>query len=307
MLCSICKNEQAVIFINEPTKEDPKHVTGYCLNCAREKGIKPLQSVLGDNDIDLKNVAEQFETMFNNISNNMDLSDIDFEEGTENMVPIGAIFGNIFNNQSENNQPENKNINSNKRTKVDKKTKDKKKKFLDMYGTNLTNKAKNNELDAVIGRNAEIRRIIQILNRRTKNNPCLIGEPGVGKTAIAQGLAICIANENVPAKLLNKEVYLLDMTSVVAGTQFRGQFEARMKGIIDECKSLKNIILVIDEIHNIVGTGDGENAMNAANILKPPLANGEIQLIRYYYLKRIQKIYRKRFSIRKKISNCNSR
>lgn len=253
MLCSVCKKEQAVIFINDPTKKDPKHVTGYCLNCAKEKGINPLQSVLGDNDIDLKNVAEQFESMFNNISNNIELSDIDFEEGTENMVPIGAIFGNIFNNDI---QSENRNSSSNKRVKVDKKTKEKKKKFLDMYGTNLTNKAKNNELDSVIGRNAEIRRIIQILNRRTKNNPCLIGEPGVGKTAIAQGLAIAIAKSQVPAKLLNKEVYLLDMTSVVAGTQFRGQFEARMKGIIDECKSLKNIILVIDEIHNIVGTGD---------------------------------------------------
>jgi len=281
MLCSVCNKEQAVIFINTPTKEDQKKVTGYCLNCAKEKGINPLQSVLGDNDIDLRNVAEQFESMFNNISNNIELSDIDFEEGTENMVPIGAIFGNIFN--TNNSQSESKNSNSNKRVKVDKKPKEKKKKFLDMYGTNLTNKAKNNELDAVIGRNVEIRRIIQILNRRTKNNPCLIGEPGVGKTAIAQGLAIAIASEQVPAKLLNKEVYLLDMTAVVAGTQFRGQFEARMKGIIDECKSLKNIILVIDEIHNIVGAGDGENAMNAANILKPPLASGEIQLIRNYY------------------------
>lgn len=178
MLCSICKNEQAVIFINEPTAKDPKHVTGYCLNCAKEKGINPLQSVLGDNDVDFKNVAEQFEAMFNNISNNMELSDMDFDEATENMVPIGAIFGNIF-NKNNNEQAEGKTSNSNKRVKVDKKPKEKKKKFLDTYGTNLTNKAANNELDIVIGRNAEIRRIIQILNRRTKNNPCLIGEPGV--------------------------------------------------------------------------------------------------------------------------------
>lgn len=289
MLCSVCKNEQAVIFINEPTKEDPKHVTGYCLSCAQEKGINPLKSALGNNDIDLKNVAEQFEAMFNNLSNNMELSDIDFNEATENIVPIGAIFGNIFNESEPSYQAEGKNLNSNKRTKVDKKPKEKKKKFLDMYGTNLTNKARNNELDIVIGRNNEIRRIIQILNRRTKNNPCLIGEPGVGKTAIAGGLAIAIAAKQVPAKLLNKEVYLLDMTSVVAGTQFRGQFEARMKGIIDECKSLKNIILVIDEIHNIVGAGDGENAMNAANILKPSLANGEIQLIGTTTLKEYRK------------------
>lgn len=281
MLCSICKKEPAVIFINEPTKKDPEHVSAYCFNCAREKGINPIKSVLGNNDINLNDVAEQFEAMFNNISNNMELSDMDFDEANENMVPIGAIFGNFFggNGGNSTNTTEEHNSNSNKRVKVDKKPKEKKKKFLDLYGTNLTTKARNNELDNVIGRNLEIRRIIQILNRRTKNNPCLIGEPGVGKTAIAQGLAICIANGQVPAKLLNKEVYLLDMTSVVAGTQFRGQFEARMKGIIDECKTLKNIILVIDEIHNIVGTGDGENAMNAANILKPPLASGEIQLI----------------------------
>lgn len=267
MVCSVCKHEQAVIFINEPTKKDPKHVTGYCLNCAREKGINPLQSVLGGNDVDLTDVAEQFEAMFNNISNNMELSDMDFDEANENMVPIGAIFGNIF-SHGANNQSESKNSNSNKRVKVDKKTKEKKKKFLDMYGTNLTSKAKNNELDAVVGRAAEIRRIIQILNRRTKNNPCLIGEPGVGKTAIAQGLAIAISKEQVPAKLLNKEVYLLDMTSVVAGTQFRGQFEARMKGIIDECKSLKNIILVIDEIHNIVGTGDRRKCYECCKYFK---------------------------------------
>ena len=293
MLCSVCKKEEAVIFINSPTKEKPNNVVGYCLNCAKEKGINPLKSVLGNNDVDLKSVAEQFESMFNNLTNNMELSDIDFNEANENMVPIGAIFGNIFSSPDSNEQSEGRSAGSSKRVKVDKKVKEKKKKFLDMYGTNLTNKAKNDELDIVIGRDAEIRRVIQILNRRTKNNPCLIGEPGVGKTAIAQGLAIAIANEQVPAKLLNKEVYLLDMTSVVAGTQFRGQFEARMKGIIDECKALGNIILVIDEIHNIVGAGDGENAMNAANILKPSLANGEIQLIGTTTLKEYRKYIEK--------------
>ncbi len=290
MLCSICKKEQAVIFIDEPTKKDPNHVTGYCIKCAKEKGIDPLKSVLGNNDIDLRNIAEQFESVFNNLSNNMELTDMDYDEISDNIVPVGAIIGNIFSNPNE--QAENKGTN-NKRTKVEKKPKEKKKKFLDMYGTNLTAKAEANELDAVIGRTAEIRRIIQILNRRTKNNPCLIGEPGVGKTAIAQGLAIAIAQKKVPAKLLNKEVYLLDMTSVVAGTQFRGQFEARMKGIIDECKSLKNIILVIDEIHNIVGAGDGESAMNAANILKPSLANGDIQLIGTTTLKEYRKFIEK--------------
>ena len=179
-----------------------------------------------------------------------------------------------------------------KKVKVEKKKNNKqskKKKYLDTYGTNLTQKAKNNELDIVIGRDKEIQRIIQILNRRSKNNPCLIGEPGVGKTAIAQGLAIKIANQNVPAKLLNKEVYLLDMTAVIAGTQFRGQFESRMKGIIDECKEYGNIILVIDEIHNIIGAGDGEHSMNAANILKPSLSNGEIQLIGTTTLKEYRK------------------
>lgn len=183
-----------------------------------------------------------------------------------------------------------------KKVKVEKKKNNKqskKKKYLDTYGTNLTQKAKNNELDIVIGRDKEIQRIIQILNRRSKNNPCLIGEPGVGKTAIAQGLAIKIANQNVPAKLLNKEVYLLDMTAVIAGTQFRGQFESRMKGIIDECKEYSNIILVIDEIHNIIGAGDGEHSMNAANILKPSLSNGEIQLIGTTTLKEYRKYIEK--------------
>lgn len=183
-----------------------------------------------------------------------------------------------------------------KKVKVEKKKNNKqskKKKYLDTYGTNLTQKAKNNELDIVIGRDKEIQRIIQILNRRSKNNPCLIGEPGVGKTAIAQGLAIKIANQNVPAKLLNKEVYLLDMTAVIAGTQFRGQFESRMKGIIDECKEYGNIILVIDEIHNIIGAGDGEHSMNASNILKPSLSNGEIQLIGTTTLKEYRKYIEK--------------
>ena len=199
MLCSVCKKEQAIIFVNSPTKEDPKHVTGYCFNCAKEKGIKPLNSVLNGNNIDLNNVAEQFESIFNNISNNMDLQNMDFEE-SENVVPIGAILGNIFTSNNSQNEAEGKNSGNSKRIKVDKKPKEKKKKFLDLYGTNLTNKAKNNELDIVIGRDKEIRRIIQILNRRTKNNPCLIGEPGVGKTAIAQGLAICIATRSCSCK-----------------------------------------------------------------------------------------------------------
>ncbi len=182
-----------------------------------------------------------------------------------------------------------------KKVKPEKK-KNKKKKFLDTYGTNLTFKAQNNELDMVIGRDKELQRVVQILNRRSKNNPCLIGEPGVGKTAIANALALKIASKNVPAKLLNKEVYLLDMTSVVAGTQFRGQFEARMKGIIGDCIQYGNIILVIDEIHSIIGAGaggDGDSAMNAANILKPALANGQIQLIGTTTIKEYRKYIEK--------------
>ena len=210
----------------------------------------------------------------------------------------GLLGGNPNGNSNGNNPGQSSSPfsqdNERKRVKVEKKNKEnKKRKALDTYGTNLTLKAKNNQLDNVIGRDKELQRMIQILNRRSKNNPCLIGEPGVGKTAIAQGLAIKIANGKVPAKLLNKEVYLLDMTAVIAGTQFRGQFEARMKAIIDECKNCGNIILVIDEIHNIMGSGDAENSMNAANILKPSLSNGEIQLIGTTTLKEYRKYIEK--------------
>ena len=210
----------------------------------------------------------------------------------------GLLGGNPNGNSNGNNQGQSSSPfsqdNERKRVKVEKKNKEiKKRKALDTYGTNLTQKAKNNQLDNVIGRDKELQRMIQILNRRSKNNPCLIGEPGVGKTAIAQGLAIKIANGKVPAKLLNKEVYLLDMTAVIAGTQFRGQFEARMKAIIDECKNCGNIILVIDEIHNIMGSGDADNSMNAANILKPSLSNGEIQLIGTTTLKEYRKYIEK--------------
>lgn len=192
------------------------------------------------------------------------------------------------------NGDESSNYSSGGTQKVKEKTKpNKKRKALDTYGTNLTVKAKNNQIDRVIGRDKEIERMIQILNRRSKNNPCLIGEPGVGKTAIAQGLALRIASGSVPAKLLNKEVYLLDMTAVIAGTQFRGQFEARMKAIIDECRNDGNIILVIDEIHNIIGAGDAEHSMNAANILKPSLANGELQMIGTTTLKEYRKYIEK--------------
>ena len=214
---------------------------------------------------------------------------------------ISDMFNNLLKNMGPKEQNDNSSadaINSEKNSKttsqsVKKDKVEKKKKYLDAYGTNLTKKAKEGKIDKLIGRETELDRMIQILNRRGKNNPCLIGEPGVGKTAIANGLALKIAAQEVPAKLMNYEVYLLDMTAMVAGTQFRGQFEARMKGLIEECKSLGNIILVIDEIHNIVGAGETEHSMNAANILKPALANGEIQIIGATTLKEYRKYIEK--------------
>ncbi len=239
-------------------------------------------------------MTNQLNEMFKDLSSNLSLqglnpddlddnSDTLNDEDSENKpmgfaIPLGSIFSGMFGSKDGSDSTSNGTSSERKSVKTEKKQ-DKKRRTLNAYGTNLTEKAKNGQIDAVIGRDKEISRMIQILNRRTKNNPCLIGEPGVGKTAIAQGLALRIASGDVPAKLLNKEVYLLDMTAIVAGTQFRGQFEARMKNIIEECKSAGNIILVIDEIHNIIGAGDADHSMNAANILKPSLADGTIQLI----------------------------
>ena len=304
MLCSICNKNTAVIFINKQMPDDSVSTEGLCYECAKKKGVNPLEALTKQaniSDDDLKDMTNQLESMINDMSNNMDINEIvNIDEDGDgddsespNAIPIGAIFSNIFGNSDKSSNTNSNTNGEKKKVKVDKKVKDKKKKALDTFGTNLTIKARNNELDNVIGRSREIQRIVQILNRRSKNNPCLIGEPGVGKTAIAQGLAIKIANGNVPAKLLNKEVYLLDMTAVIAGTQFRGQFESRMKSIIDECKSLGNIILVIDEIHNIIGAGDAEHSMNAANILKPSLSNGEIQLIGTTTLKEYRKYIEK--------------
>ena len=289
MLCSVCKKNAAVIFINK--SNDASQMEGLCYECAKKQGINPLDALAKQanlSDSDLENMSMQFESMFNDMSENPDLNFEDSENG-DNSNSLGSIFSGLFGNSHDTEQSAR---NSNKKVKTEKKQ-NKKHKALDNFGTNLTLKAKNNQLDMVIGRDKELERVIQILNRRTKNNPCLVGEPGVGKTAIAQGLAIKIANGNVPAKLLNKEVYLLDMTAVIAGTQFRGQFEARMKSIIDECKSCGNIILVIDEIHNIIGAGDAERSMNAADILKPSLSNGEIQLIGTTTLKEYRKYIEK--------------
>ena len=320
MLCSECNKNPAILFYKK-IENGKESMEGYCYDCAKKKGINPNEvlatqnNILSKDKVNLSDMTEQFESIFKDLAENINLEDIENIEGAitfntqdENgnkdesapkisgaAIPLGSIFSNFIgqnNKKDEQEEPSN----GRKKVKVEKKKnakQNKKKKFLDTYGTNLTNKAKNNELDIVVGRDKEIQRIVQILNRRSKNNPCLIGEPGVGKTAIAQGLAIKIANQNVPAKLLNKEVYLLDMTAVIAGTQFRGQFESRMKGIIDECREYGNIILVIDEIHNIIGAGDGEHSMNAANILKPALSNGEIQLIGTTTLKEYRKYIEK--------------
>ena len=281
MLCSKCKKNVATIFINEPTENDPNRLVGYCNNCAKEKGISVENTASENNNknLNLDQMASQFGLFFKDLGNSINPENINLEDIEDGAIPLGSIFGMFGGQQNQASDSQDETTSGNKKVKVEKRPKEKKKRVLDVFGTNLTLKAKNNQLDTVIGREKEINRVIQILNRRTKNNPCLIGEPGVGKTAIAQGLALKIASQNVPAKLLNKEVYLLDMTAVVAGTQFRGQFESRMKSIIDECKNFGNIILVIDEIHNIIGAGDSENSMSAANILKPSLANGEIQII----------------------------
>ncbi len=300
MLCSVCKKNTAVIFINKQGQDNKSELQGLCYSCASKMGVNPIDSLAKQanlSDKDISNMTDQLENLFSNLSGNIDgdealnnvineSSEVDSPDG----IPLGSIFSGIFNLGGSDNTNAS---NSTQKVKEKSKSKNKKRKFLDTYGTNLTYKAKNNQLDLVIGRDKEIERMIQILNRRSKNNPCLIGEPGVGKTAIAQGLAIRIANGNVPAKLLNKEVYLLDMTAMIAGTQFRGQFEARMKALIDECKSAGNIILVIDEIHNIIGAGDAEHSMNAANILKPSLSNGEIQLIGTTTLKEYRKYIEK--------------
>ena len=305
MLCSICNKNTAVVFINKQMPDNSIATEGFCYECAKKKGIEPLDALAKQANIseeDIKNMTEQLENMFQDMSSNIDtdsnfnidsISNDDENSEIPNAIPLGAIFSNIFGKNDTSSDLNSSSSSEKKKVKVDKKPKDKKRKALDTFGTNLTFKAKNNEIDMVVGRNKEIQRMIQILNRRSKNNPCLIGEPGVGKTAIAQGLALKIAAGKVPAKLLNKEVYLLDMTAVIAGTQFRGQFEARMKSIMDECKSLGNIILVIDEIHNIIGAGDAEHSMNAANILKPSLANGEIQLIGTTTLKEYRKYIEK--------------
>jgi len=299
MMCSICKENFAVVYMTRFI--DGKQVQeGLCLTCAKKQGVQPINQLLdqtGMTEEDIDNLNKQVGNLFENMEFT-DLSSInESQDKSGQSNPFFNFINKAFNKNEDGTdgkertkEPfEDKESKNNTKTKTQEKKNLKKKKYLDLYGTNLTELAKENKLDRVVGRFREIDRVIQILNRRTKNNPVLIGEPGVGKTAIAEGLAVRIAEKQVPAKLFNVEVYLLDLTGIVAGTQFRGQFESRMKGILDEVKSLGNIILVIDELHNIMGAGEAEGAMNAANILKPALARGEIQVIGATTLKEYRK------------------
>ena len=278
MLCSRCHKNPAVFFISK-VDGDKTTNEGLCIKCAMELNIGPIKQIMdsmGISEDEMDEVSEQMKQIMDS-------------EGEDGFQPGGAmplsLFQGMFGNNGEDTalseaQPSEEEHDGEKDNKKKKKSKNaKKRKYLNLYCTDLTERAREGKLDNIIGREKEISRTEQILCRRTKNNPCLIGEPGVGKTAIAEGLALKIAAGDVPAKLANKEIHLLDLTALVAGTQFRGQFESRIKGLIEEVKAEGNIILFIDEVHNLVGTGDAEGTMNAANILKPALSRGEIQVI----------------------------
>ena len=283
-LCSKCNKRPAVVFIADANNPGSKP-NGLCLICAKEVGLKPIDDMLKSMNISDENIEEISEHM-NEMMGGIDPSELmalsgedmegvegdeDFEAGGAPVFPfLNQIFGGKKSDDNGEKAPNDK--------KGDKKKKSKYK-YLDTYCTNLTQRAKEGKIDAIVGRDEELYRTIQILSRRSKNNPCLIGEPGVGKTAIVEGLAMKIALGEAPARLLDKEIWLLDLTGLVAGTQFRGQFESRVKGLVDEVKKAGNIILFIDEVHNIVGAGNSEGAMNAGNILKPALSRGEIHVI----------------------------
>lgn len=285
-MCSRCKKNIAVVFITKIERPDKTTQEGLCLKCARELGVKPLDNIMEQMGI----TEDDLEALSGEIGSLSDLNDLvpAGSDGTDDDAPhetdpvaAGALPGQPAGGSQEET-----------RTRSSRKE-DKKRKYLNNYCENLTQKAAEGRIDHIVGRDRETDRVIQILNRRQKNNPCLIGEPGVGKTAVAEGLAVRINEGRIPFKMRNKEVHLLDLTALVAGTQFRGQFESRMKGLIDEVKRIGNIILVIDEVHNIVGTGDSEGSMNAANILKPALARGDIQVIGATTLKEYRKYIEK--------------
>lgn len=277
MLCSRCKKRQAVVFISTIQGND-KRDEGLCLICAKELGVPQVNDYLEKMGISDEDLEESYKMIFGDVDEETDAdsgADDDFTPGgAGTMMPFFKRFAANKDSQTES---EKQDVKDDK--KHNKKKEEKKRKFLDTYCTNLTAKAKKGEIDRIIGREKEIYRVMQILSRRTKNNPCIIGEPGVGKTAIAEGIAQKLADGDVPFRLQGKELYMLDLTSLVAGTQFRGQFEGRMKALIEEIKTAGNIILFIDEVHNLVGTGDSEGTMNAANILKPALSRGEVHVI----------------------------
>ena len=289
-LCSRCKKNLAVVFI---TKIDGGKTVneGLCLKCAKEMGIKPVDDMIermGLSEDDLENLNGEMTEAMNGLesllSQGHDAEDGSEDDESDSKTATFPFLNKLFGaaGQGQDNTPavpEPEKTESRQRSGDKPNPKNKKHKFLDTYCQNLTQKARDGKLDRIIGREEETERVIQILNRRQKNNPCLIGEPGVGKTAVAEGLAVRINEGRIPFKMRNKEVHLLDLTALVAGTQFRGQFESRMKGLIEEIRKMGNVILVIDEVHNIVGAGDAEGSMNAANILKPALSRGEIQVI----------------------------
>ena len=295
MLCSKCNKRPSVVFVSNTA--NPSETVGYCLVCAKEMGIKPVTDIMekmGISEDDLANIQDQMDDLaqsglFNELDTidspedeeSGDDEDDDFSRGGAPAFP--PFFKNLFNSKQPSDklserEAENEKADE-KQSKREQRKRRKNRKHIDAYCTDLTKRAAEGKLDRIIGRDKEIDRVIQILSRRTKNNPCLIGEPGVGKTAIAEGLALKIAAGDVPHRLKNKEIQLLDLTSLVAGTQFRGQFESRIKGLISEVKESGNVILFIDEVHSLVGTGESEGSMNAANIMKPALSRGEIQVI----------------------------
>lgn len=298
MLCCKCNKRPAIVFVSDTANNTSTR--GYCLSCANELGIKPVKDLMknmGITDDQLENMQESMDSLMA-MSENGEMPDLQELMGNADISSLMGMNGDLVENDDDDDSPDKftqggaptfpfnifgggsqgKNSGDSSKKK-NKKKKDSNHKHIDAYCTNLTERAKNGKLDRVIGRDKEIARVIQILSRRSKNNPCLIGEPGVGKTAIAEGLALRIAQGDVPQRLKDKEIQLLDLTALIAGTQFRGQFESRIKGLTAEVKAAGNIILFIDEVHNLVGTGDSEGTMNAANILKPALSRGEIQVI----------------------------
>ena len=279
VMCSKCHKRVAVVFVNK-IENGNKLSEGLCLKCAKEIGI-PVDNMLGNMMSQMGISPEQLENMEDDINNyineaqNLPTDNDDLEEGGAPAIDMPRLFGDMGFPAPQ--SGERKSSENPKNEKSDKKQK--RYKFLDTYCRNLTRRAQEGKLDRIIGREKELDRVIQILCRRQKNNPCLIGEPGVGKTAIAEALAQKIADGNVPYKLKGKQIYLVDLTAIVAGTQFRGQFESRILGLLNEVKEAGNVILVIDEVHNIVGAGDAEGSVNAANILKPALSRGEVRIL----------------------------